>query len=66
MWEKNIRTFLLPIAIGCLNGLTGFLNQFADRIETHDYCFRLYGILKKLIGLVENKKRHVINRSKIL
>jgi len=38
-WEKNIRKFLSPVAIGCLNGLTGFFSQFADRIETHDYCF---------------------------
>lgn len=63
--EKNVRKFVPPIAIGCLNGLTGFLNNFADHIETHDYSIRLYEILKKLIGTVEEKKRHVINRSKI-
>lgn len=62
-WEKNLRKFLPPVAIGCLNGLIGFLSQFADRIETRDYCSRLYKILKALIGIVEEKKRHVINRS---
>lgn len=54
------------MAIGCLNGLTGFLSNFSDYIETHDYCSRLYEILKKLIGTVEEKKRHLINRSKIM
>lgn len=66
MWEKNENKFLPPVAIGCLNGLTGFLSNFADHIETHDYCRRLYELLKKLIGTVEEKKRHLINRSKIL
>jgi len=54
------------VAVGCLNGLTGFLNNFADHIKTRDYCLRLYEILKKLIGIVEENKRHVINRSIIL
>jgi len=61
--ETNLKKFSSPVAIGCLNGLTGFLNNFADHIKTHDYCLRLYEILKKLIGTVEEKKRHVINRS---
>lgn len=61
--ETNLKKYLSPVAIGCLNGLTGFLNNFADHIETRDYCLRLYKILKKLIGTVEENKRHVINRS---
>ncbi|XP_025192516.1 DNA-dependent protein kinase catalytic subunit-like [Melanaphis sacchari] len=61
--ETNLKKFLPPVAIGCLNGLTGFLNNFADHIKTHDYCLRLYEILKKLIGIVEENKRHVINRT---
>lgn len=62
--EKNLKKFSAPIAIGCLNGLTGLLNNFADHDETHDYSLHIYEILKKLIGTVEEKKRHVINRSK--
>ncbi|XP_029343352.1 DNA-dependent protein kinase catalytic subunit isoform X2 [Acyrthosiphon pisum] len=61
--EINLKKCLSPVAIGCLNGLTGFLNNFADHIKTHDYCLRIYEILKKLIGTVEEKKRHVINRT---
>lgn len=63
--EKNLKKFSAPVAIGCLDGLTGLLNNFANHIETRDYGLRLYEILKKLIGSVEEKKRHVINRSKI-
>lgn len=63
--EKNVRKFLPPVAIGCLNGLTGFLNNFEYYLGKRDYFIRLYEILKKLIGDVEEKKRHVINRSKI-
>ncbi|XP_060849991.1 DNA-dependent protein kinase catalytic subunit-like isoform X3 [Rhopalosiphum padi] len=61
--ETNLKKFLPPVAVGCLNGLTGFLNNFADHIKTRDYCLRLYEILKKLIGIVEENKRHVINRT---
>jgi len=64
--ETNLKQFLSPVAIGCLNGLTGFLNNFANHIKTRDYCLRIYEILKKLIGNVEENKRHVINRSIIL
>ncbi|XP_050441863.1 DNA-dependent protein kinase catalytic subunit-like isoform X2 [Adelges cooleyi] len=61
--NKKSRTFLAPVAIGCLCGLTGFLTNFSDCLEINDNSLKLYKMLKILIGTVEDKKKHVVNRS---